>query len=102
LPLDLLVYEEDSLAVTRFVTIDEHNQYFHLLRTSWGQQLKAVFERMDAPLWDAAPGTAGKMPSAANLHSTPLRMRLPAGVSGAGAPAPLQALAEQAATQPQH
>src|SRR5206468_12691275 len=43
LPLDLLVYEEGSLAVTRFVTIDEHNQYFDELRSSWGQQLNTVF-----------------------------------------------------------
>jgi putative proteasome-type protease len=99
LPLDMLVYEEDSLAVTRFVTIDEQNQYFHLLRTSWGQQLKTVFEGMDAPVWDAAPGTAGNMPSAANLHSTPLRMSVPAGLQAGVAPAPLQALAGQALTQ---
>src|SRR5205823_5320376 len=33
LPLDLLVYEADSLAVTRFTTIDEKNQYFQMLRS---------------------------------------------------------------------
>jgi putative proteasome-type protease len=37
LPLDLLVYEQGSLAVTRFVSIDEKNQYFQELRDSWGR-----------------------------------------------------------------
>ncbi len=34
----MLVDQEDSLAVTRYGSIDEQDQYFHLLRTSWGRQ----------------------------------------------------------------
>lgn len=99
LPLDMLVYEEDRLAVTRFVTIDEHNQYFQLLRTSWGQQLKTVFEGIDAPVWDAAPDITENVLSSSNMHSKPMRVSLPAGLQAgeAQAPAPLQSLAGQAA-----
>ena len=102
LPLDLLVYEEDSLAMTRFVTIDENNQYFGELRNSWGQQLKTVFEAMAAPVWNAAPETAANVLSRANLHSVPVRAPLPAGASKPVAGLPLQSLAEQKASDSQH
>ena len=98
LPLDLLVYEEGSLAVTRFVTIDEHNDYFRMLRATWGQQLKAAFEGIAAPVWDTASGTADK---AANLHSRPVRIALPPGLD-AGEPAPLQSVADQPGPPGQH
>ncbi|MDB5748392.1 MAG: peptidase [Massilia sp.] len=99
LPLDLLVYEEDSLAVTRFVTIDEQNQYFYLLRTSWSQQLKAVFEGIDAPVWNAAPDIAANVLSTSNMHSKPMRVNLPAGIHPIETPAPMQSLAGQARTK---
>lgn len=100
LPLDLLVYEDGSLAVTRFVTIDEQNQYFQALRTSWGQQLKTVFEGIAAPAWDAVPATCADGPPA-NLHSRPVRVLPPAGVEQVRSGVSLQALAEGAAgTQP--
>jgi putative proteasome-type protease len=102
LPLDLLVYEDGSLAVTRFVTIDEQNQYFQLLRNSWGQQLKTVFEGIAAPVWDAAPGTTENVLSTANMHSTPVRVPLPAGMQALAPTAPLQALAEQPLPGSQH
>jgi len=43
LPLDLLVYEADSLSVTRFVQIDHANQYMQMIRNAWGARLKQVF-----------------------------------------------------------
>jgi putative proteasome-type protease len=100
LPLDLLVYEDGSLAVTRFATIDEHNEYFQMLRTTWGEQLKAVFEGIAAPVWDTAAGTMADKP--ANLHSRPVRMALPPDL-GAGEPAPpMQSLADQPGPAGQH
>jgi putative proteasome-type protease len=93
LPLDMLVYENGSLAVTHFVTIDERNQYFNLLRNSWGQQLKAVFEGIDAPVWGAAPGTSDNVLSSANMHSAPMRIALPRGQEAVESPIPLQSLA---------
>lgn len=54
LPLDLLVYEADSLRVTRFVTIDEKNAYFRMIRDTWGQRLRQVFGEICNPEWDSA------------------------------------------------
>ncbi len=51
LPLDLLVYEADSLRVTRFANIDENNAYFQMIRNSWGEKLRQVFAEIDAPVW---------------------------------------------------
>ena len=52
LPLDLLVYREGALACDDVVCIDEHNPYFHMIRSTWGQRLREVFEGIDAPSWD--------------------------------------------------
>ncbi|MFT3665264.1 peptidase [Piscinibacter sp.] len=52
LPLDLLVYERDRLASDRIVCVDEHNPYFHMIRSTWGQKLRQVFESIEAPQWN--------------------------------------------------
>ncbi|MBF6989889.1 MULTISPECIES: peptidase [Cupriavidus] len=54
LPLDLLVYEADSLRVTRFVNIDERNAYFRMIRDTWGHRLRQVFGEIHNPEWDPA------------------------------------------------
>jgi len=100
LPLDLLVYEEGSLAVTRFVTIDEQNAYFQSLRSSWGQQLKAVFEGIPAPQWDTAPPDTTQPP--VNLHSRPVRVAPPAGVTAASPVQPVQSVAQHPPSDSQH
>ncbi|MRW89577.1 peptidase [Duganella sp. FT80W] len=96
LPLDLLVYEADRLAVTHFVTIDERNEYFQMIRSTWGHQLKSVFEGLEAPVWNAAPETPGTVLHSTNTGSKPVRVAPPASV---GAPvvssAPLQTLSQQ-------
>ena len=71
LPLDLLIYESDKLAVSRFVTIDEKNQYFQMIRNSWGGQLKSVFEGIANPVWNAAPETTANVLTTASTHSQP-------------------------------
>ena len=43
-----------------FVTIDEKNAYFQMIRSTWGQQLKTVFDSLEAPHWEAC--TAGAQP----------------------------------------
>ncbi|PHV07226.1 peptidase [Janthinobacterium sp. BJB412] len=96
LPLDLLVYENDTLAVTRFATIDERNQYFQMIRSSWGQQLKHVFEGLADPLWNAAADATSNVLSSARLGSAPVRLAPPGHEPCAGqAGAPLQTLAQQ-------
>ncbi|MDO8700951.1 MAG: proteasome-type protease [Undibacterium sp.] len=99
LPLDLLVYETDSLAVTRFVTIDEKNQYFQMIRNTWGRQLKSVFEAIDDPVWDASPEVRDNVLSSTNMHSKPVRVALPNHIHPASVEAaPLQSLAQQFTT----
>jgi len=51
LPLDLLVYEADTYATDKIVCIDDQNPYFAMIRGSWGQKLREVFESIDAPEW---------------------------------------------------
>ncbi|HEX3141513.1 MAG TPA: proteasome-type protease [Rhizobacter sp.] len=54
LPLDLLVYEAGQLQSDRLVCIDEQNPYFHMIRSSWGQKLRQVFESIEDPRWDGS------------------------------------------------
>jgi putative proteasome-type protease len=51
LPLDLLVYERDALKSDRIAVVDEHNPYFQMIRSTWGQRLRDVFEGIEAPQW---------------------------------------------------
>lgn len=74
LPLDMLIYEDDKLAVTRFVTIDEKNPYFQMIRNTWGQQLKRVFESIADPVWNAAPDASAHALSVTTIQSQPLRI----------------------------
>lgn len=103
LPLDLLIYEKDSLAVTRFVTIDEKNQYFQMIRDTWGQQLKRVFENIDDPVWNAAPDAKVNVLSTTAVRNQPMRIPPPPSVANTDAhPAPLQTLAQQNRSRQQH
>lgn len=54
LPLDLLVYEAGQLRSDRIAVLDEHNPYFQMIHTTWGQRLREVFESIDDPQWDGA------------------------------------------------
>ncbi len=96
LPLDLLVYETERLAVTRFVTIDERNQYFQMIRNNWGRQLKSVFDGIADPVWDAPPEETSNVLSSSKAVSKPVRVALPEQIgAGAAAVTPLQSLAQQ-------
>ena len=80
-PLDLLVYETNALAVSRFVTIDEKNQYFQMIRSTWGKQLKSVFEGIDDPVWNAAPEATSNVLSSQVSISQPVRVKPPPGLA---------------------
>jgi putative proteasome-type protease len=54
LPLDLLVYEADALKVDKLIHIDESNAYFRMIRTTWGQRLRQVFDSIPEPSWTGA------------------------------------------------
>ena len=52
LPLDLLVYRQGEYASDRVVCIDERNPYFQMIRNTWGQRLREVFDGLEDPRWD--------------------------------------------------
>ncbi len=52
MPLDLLVYQAGALQSDRIVCIDEHNPYFKMIRDTWGERLREVFEGIEEPRWD--------------------------------------------------
>ncbi|QJD93211.1 proteasome-type protease [Duganella dendranthematis] len=96
LPLDLLVYEDNQLAVTHFVTIDDRNEYFQMIRRTWGDQLKSVFEGLEAPVWNAAPETPGTVLHSTSTGGKPVRVTPPASVPPPKvASPPLQTLSQQ-------
>ena len=57
LPLDLLVYEEGQLQSSNIAVIDDQNPYFRMIRGTWGQRLREVFEGIDDPRWDGGDAT---------------------------------------------
>jgi putative proteasome-type protease len=91
LPLDLLVYEVDRLAVTRFAMIDGNNEYFRMIHDTWGERLKQIFQEIPDPIWDAsgALGDASTEPTrmigstystqseAKSPRAEPMRAKLP-------------------------
>ena len=62
LPLDLLVYRAGALQSDDVVCIDERNPYFQMIRSTWGQRLREVFESIDDPQWNATDGGAAAHP----------------------------------------
>ncbi|WP_353427112.1 proteasome-type protease [Polynucleobacter sp. MWH-UH19D] len=54
LPLDLLVYEKDSLKADKLVTIDESNPYFQLIHELWGEKLREAFNSIAEPNWSGS------------------------------------------------
>jgi len=94
-PLDLLLYDEDALTINRFVTIDEKNQYFQMLRNSWGKELRSVFEGIADPVWNAAPEATSNVLSTRDHSNQPARIVPPVSIARTGsAHSPLQTLAE--------
>ncbi len=61
LPLDMAVYQADSLRSDRIVCIDHSNPYFRMLHDTWGQRLREVFDSIDHPAWDGRPTEAPLM-----------------------------------------
>jgi putative proteasome-type protease len=102
-PLDLLVYETNALAVSRFVTIDEKNQYFQMIRNTWGKQLKSVFEGIDDPIWNAAPEATINVLSSQVSINQPVRVKPPSGlVRSEPMTKQLQTLAQDEGKKAQH
>lgn len=92
LPLDLLVYEADSLHVTRYACIDENNDYFRMIHSTWGERLRQVFGEIPDPAWTAADTLDAAFPA---RHSQQ-PMRVESTATGMAQYLPLQVLAQSA------
>jgi putative proteasome-type protease len=55
LPIDLVVYEANSLESKELVCIDEQIPYFAMIRGTWGTRLREAFASMENPTFDASP-----------------------------------------------
>jgi putative proteasome-type protease len=51
LPIDLLVYEADSLSIKMQRRIDENDEYFQMVHRHWGEGLRRVFSQLPDPQW---------------------------------------------------
>jgi putative proteasome-type protease len=51
LPIDLLVYEADSLRIKLQRRVDESDPYFQMVHTQWGEGLRRVFAQLPDPDW---------------------------------------------------
>ncbi|MDO9483115.1 MAG: proteasome-type protease [Hydrogenophaga sp.] len=51
LPLDMVVYEVNSLQTDKVVCIDHENPYFRMLHDNWGKKLREVFDSIEDPMW---------------------------------------------------
>ena len=54
LPIDLLVYHNNSLRPGIVRRIDETDPYFNMIHSQWGEGLKRVFAQIPNPQWDDA------------------------------------------------
>ena len=57
LPIDLLIYNRNSLRVGFQHHIEEGDEYFEMIHTRWGEGLRKVFGQLPNPDWDIS-GTA--------------------------------------------
>ena len=51
LPIDLVVYETDSLTIKLQRRIQESDPYFEMVHTQWGEGLRRVFAQLPNPDW---------------------------------------------------
>jgi len=96
LPLDLLVYEKDSLEVTRFAVLDQDNAYFQMIHRTWGERLRQIFGEIPNPEWTGV----GKSPLQDRSALPRAGMPLDATVTDPHSPA--QTLAESVSDTPRH
>ena len=82
LPLDLILYENNSFATDKIVCLDESNPYLRMLHDIWGQRLREVFDSIEDPAWDST-GPATIPIREAGLASQPLT-KIGAPVSAGG------------------
>lgn len=73
LPLDLLVYERDSLSVAKHCIIGDDNAYYAMIRKRWGNGLQQVFDDLPPPDWRTMNLTAEVLRQGSNSESRQTR-----------------------------
>ncbi len=53
LPIDLVVYEANSLTIKSQRRIEESDPYFQMVHSQWGEGLRRVFAQLPNPEWNA-------------------------------------------------
>ena len=81
LPLDMLVYERNSLKATKLVTLDDANPYFAMIHQLWGEKLREAFNSIAEPSWSGAHKSSdisipAKKMGAIPIHHPPSKTRL--------------------------
>ena len=75
LPLDLLVYEKNSLKADKLVTMDESNPYFQMIHQLWGEKLRAAFNSISEPSWSGANKASAISAPAKKMGAVPVNRR---------------------------
>jgi putative proteasome-type protease len=91
LPLDLLVYERDSLRVSHFAQLDNDNAYFQMIHNTWGARLRQVFAEIPDPDWSSVE----QLPAASRASATVPRAVPPAGFEAVVTSTATQTLAQE-------
>jgi len=77
LPLDLLVYEKNSLKPSKLVTLDESNPYFQMIHQLWGEKLRAAFNSIAEPSWSGAHKSSAISVPAKRMSPIPIHHQPP-------------------------
>ena len=52
LPIDLVIYDNNSLNIRVQRRIDESDRYFNMIHNEWGEGLRRVFAQLPNPDWN--------------------------------------------------
>jgi putative proteasome-type protease len=77
LPLDLLVYEKNSLTASKLVTMDESNPYFQMIHQLWGEKLRSAFNSIAEPSWSGANKSSAISAPAKKMGAVPIHHQPP-------------------------
>jgi putative proteasome-type protease len=53
-PVEVLIYETDSLVQRRYMRFDEHHPYYFELRTKWADNIRTAFNALPPFNWESA------------------------------------------------
>jgi putative proteasome-type protease len=72
LPLDLLVYEKNSLKASKLVTLDDSNPYFQMIHRLWGEKLRDAFNSIAEPSWSGVHKSSAISEPAKKMGAVPI------------------------------